>query len=475
MGRPPAAFPCAGSRREPSPVLKPEFRGRALFPGSGGVYLARTNEDAAIRRTEPASATILTTVGRHWATAPLVIPLWVVGQLADLAPKGPLRTDVWSVHFTLGFALAIVLVCASSGGRRAASAFRRPIPASSGLSSLKLPITAVSPYLATVALGLVNAFVRGVSLFDLTSLPQIGDPALKRPVTDWHELAANLTLGLANLPRGGGARASLFAQGRRPAGAWRLPVPCCLSAPPPLFAHLCDTRRDENNSNLYYFGQAPSRRASRRAKPKEPQDRRENTRKQIRAGATGMAKRTGEHYDSTTIGLHWVTALMVVVLWGGGQLADFVPKGVWRTNGWTLHVALGFALLTVLIWRFVWRFTGRRRLPAADANPAVHLVAEASHYALYALLFATVALGVADAFARGFSLHRSFEPAGLRRQRAAERARAPAWRRGRSPDDRRLRPRGGGAGASLHSERQRIGAHGAERHPAAGAAESRDA
>jgi cytochrome b561 len=117
-----------------------------------------------------------------------------------------------------------------------------------------------------------------------------------------------------------------------------------------------------------------------------------------------MANRTGEHYDSTTIGLHWVTALMVVILWGGAEVADFVPAGVWRTNGWTLHVALGFALVTVLIWRIVWRFTGRRRLPAADANPTIHLVAEASHYVLYALLFTTVALGVADAFARGFSL-----------------------------------------------------------------------
>jgi len=117
-----------------------------------------------------------------------------------------------------------------------------------------------------------------------------------------------------------------------------------------------------------------------------------------------MANRTGEHYDSTTIGLHWVTALLVVFLWGGAELDEFVPAGVWRTNGWTLHVAAGFALATVLIWRIIWRFTGRRRLPAADSNHVVHVVAEASNYVLYALLFLTVALGIADAFARGYSL-----------------------------------------------------------------------
>lgn len=117
-----------------------------------------------------------------------------------------------------------------------------------------------------------------------------------------------------------------------------------------------------------------------------------------------MANRTGAHYDATTIGLHWATAAMVAILWGGAEVADFVPKGVWRTNGWTLHVALGFGLVTVVVWRLIWRFTGRRRLPAANANPTMHLVAEASHYALYALLFATIALGIADASARGFSL-----------------------------------------------------------------------
>ena len=41
-----------------------------------------------------------------------------------------------------------------------------------------------------------------------------------------------------------------------------------------------------------------------------------------------MANRTGEHYDTTTIGLHWVTALMVVPLSGGAELDEFVPAGV---------------------------------------------------------------------------------------------------------------------------------------------------
>jgi cytochrome b561 len=60
--------------------------------------------------------------------------------------------------------------------------------------------------LAVVVLGIINAFVRGYNLFDLVSLPQIGDRAMRKPITHWHGFAANLLLGLA----GPHAAAALF-------------------------------------------------------------------------------------------------------------------------------------------------------------------------------------------------------------------------------------------------------------------------
>src|SRR5271166_2025350 len=116
-----------------------------------------------------------------------------------------------------------------------------------------------------------------------------------------------------------------------------------------------------------------------------------------------MTDNTSSHYDSTTIGLHWTSAFLVVALWIIGQIADLFPKGVYQTNVWSIHVALGFALAAVLIWRIVWRFTGRRRLPAADSG-VLQILAEASHYALYLLMLTTVALGIVNAFVRGYSL-----------------------------------------------------------------------
>jgi cytochrome b561 len=97
----------------------------------------------------------------------LVVILWISGQTADWLPHGPLNVYYWSTHVVLGFALALVIV---------------------------------------IGLGITNAFVRGYNLFDLVSVPQLGDKALRKPITHWHGLAANILLGLAGLH----AAAALF-------------------------------------------------------------------------------------------------------------------------------------------------------------------------------------------------------------------------------------------------------------------------
>ena len=48
-----------------------------------------------------------------------------------------------------------------------------------------------------LAFGVTNAFVRGYNLFDLFSLPQIGDRESRRAITASHGLFANILLALA--------------------------------------------------------------------------------------------------------------------------------------------------------------------------------------------------------------------------------------------------------------------------------------
>jgi cytochrome b561 len=149
-----------------------------------------------------------TTIMLHWTTAILVAVLWIIGQTADWFPDGPFNTDYWSVHVVLGFVLAIVIAY-----RILWRGFRgRRLPAAdTGALNVLAKATHYGLYLlllVVVALGIVNAFVRGYNLFDLFHLPQLGDRELRRKITHWHGLAANIMLGLAAFH----AAAALFHQ-----------------------------------------------------------------------------------------------------------------------------------------------------------------------------------------------------------------------------------------------------------------------
>ncbi len=119
--------------------------------------------------------------------------------------------------------------------------------------------------------------------------------------------------------------------------------------------------------------------------------------------STGTESQTSAVYDRTTIALHWVTATSVVVLWGVGQTADWIPDGPVNTAYWSVHVVLGFVLAGVLTYRILWRASGGRRLPAADVG-ALQPFAKATHYLLYGVLIAVTVIGIVNAFVRGYDL-----------------------------------------------------------------------
>ena len=139
------------------------------------------------------------TIALHWATALLVVTLWIIGQTADWFPRGSApKQAYWSSHVVLGFALAGVVatrVAWRSGRGRA-------LPAKDqGLTHLLAKATHYLMYalvIGVVVLGIVNAFVRGYSIFGLFHLPQLGDYALRGQITNIHGLVANVLLGLAS-------------------------------------------------------------------------------------------------------------------------------------------------------------------------------------------------------------------------------------------------------------------------------------
>ncbi|MBF9234168.1 cytochrome b [Microvirga alba] len=137
------------------------------------------------------------TIAMHWVTAGLVPLLWIFGETADLFPRGPWRTGIWSLHVTLGFALALVLVARILW--RAGPGRSLP-PVDNGALHLLAKVTHYLLYVllaAVIGLGIANAFVRGYNLFGLWALPRIGDSSLRRPIQGWHELTANAIMVVA--------------------------------------------------------------------------------------------------------------------------------------------------------------------------------------------------------------------------------------------------------------------------------------
>ena len=112
-------------------------------------------------------------------------------------------------------------------------------------------------------------------------------------------------------------------------------------------------------------------------------------------------------YDRRTIWLHWLTALLVVGQWLGAQTIDWFPSGPWRVDARSMHVTGGLILLVIVALRVIWRATDGRRLPPADKG-ALHIVAKATHWGLYALVAATLTLGVLNVWERGDSIFNLF-------------------------------------------------------------------
>jgi cytochrome b561 len=116
---------------------------------------------------------------------------------------------------------------------------------------------------------------------------------------------------------------------------------------------------------------------------------------QVTAGVAAPAR-----YDGVSILLHWVTAALVVILWTLGQTIDFFPKGAPKIDARSTHFVLGATLGIVLLIRVRWRVGAGRRLPLAGPG-WIGIAARIVHYGLYALLAATLVLGVFKAWQRG--------------------------------------------------------------------------
>jgi cytochrome b561 len=112
--------------------------------------------------------------------------------------------------------------------------------------------------------------------------------------------------------------------------------------------------------------------------------------------AAAPAGSAGLQYDRATIIFHWLTAILVVLLFASAETWGFLPRGFPLRKGLqSLHISMGILLAAVFLLRLLWRLTRGRRLPDADRNFVAEQASKVVHTLLYALLIGQIGLGFA--------------------------------------------------------------------------------
>ncbi len=113
-------------------------------------------------------------------------------------------------------------------------------------------------------------------------------------------------------------------------------------------------------------------------------------------------------YDTTSVILHWITALLVIALWCLGQTIDWFPTGSPRIAARSTHVCLGVILAVILCYRIGWRALAGQRLPGVGSN-LVQWLSRAVHWSLYLMLVVVVVLGLFNEWVRGDNIFNLFK------------------------------------------------------------------
>lgn len=115
-----------------------------------------------------------------------------------------------------------------------------------------------------------------------------------------------------------------------------------------------------------------------------------------------MFKDSARGYGWLTIILHWICAVLIVVLFGLGiYMTGLSYYSPWYHKGPTLHISLGLILLLLMVIRVVWRLIN----PVPDNLPnhsrLTLSAAKLVKYLLYGLIFTIIASGYLVTTAEG--------------------------------------------------------------------------
>src|SRR5688572_12318957 len=93
-------------------------------------------------------------------------------------------------------------------------------------------------------------------------------------------------------------------------------------------------------------------------------------------------------WGSLSKALHWLIVLLIINQWVIASRADALPLGPAKLEALAWHKSFGITILTLAIFRLVWRLLNPTPDLASVTKPWERMLAHVSHFLLYALLFA---------------------------------------------------------------------------------------
>ena len=99
-------------------------------------------------------------------------------------------------------------------------------------------------------------------------------------------------------------------------------------------------------------------------------------------------RNTTDRWGSLSMSLHWLIAVLILVLGIVGLSMDSLPKTPSYFWVYTAHKSLGITVLALVVVRLAWRLYAGRPEPAPGIPAWQERIAEATHWLIYVLIFA---------------------------------------------------------------------------------------
>ena len=99
-----------------------------------------------------------------------------------------------------------------------------------------------------------------------------------------------------------------------------------------------------------------------------------------------------QRYDGVAQSFHWLVVLLVIAQYATQWLPDgFASLTEKQLDGW--HIAIGPAVLLIMLLRLAWRFTHPAPPPPSDLPISLRILSRGTHYLFYAILIVLPVLG----------------------------------------------------------------------------------